>query len=579
MFVKIYFLIAFSLIAIPAIAQKNLLDNYLNNPNYEVKILEDSIVEIYDKLNNFSWKKDITEYPKYESNTEANLVIRLDTINFSVYDNYYRNWGSIPAVNSFGKYNSIDANGNGRSETYVYFPMNNPNGGYFEMAAIFEQTLDSMYSKIYTFPDSLGSIFDIGDITNDGLFDLMVGGYDAQLKFYKQNTLDTLIDSLNFIYNPFPRVYQFNTPTFYDIDDDGILEIIYYLDAGDDSIWAYSNHVAKYNPQINNYELIYYHRPYPDFYTYGISTGDFDQDGKGNFATGSIDGKFYIYEYVQDNQYVVEFQDTLQTSNAFFTAFTEDMDGNSKPEIWIGGDFSGMTRLFAYEATSTGNYAQVYQIDIIGLSALFYGKLKYADLDFDGEKELYLQNSNVFFGFKYDGNGGYYMDFAWFASIPDTSYMYIVLQRVDTADLDNDGVEEIITQYSLSNSWPMSLEYRSYFQKRNDFTDIEDDNTIAPSEFYLHHNFPNPFNPITNIKFALASESKINLNIYNALGKEIKELLNETRSSGEYEITWNGTDNFGNKVSSGVYFITMEANNFGQNSLPFRKTIKSILLK
>jgi hypothetical protein len=573
-----YFFIPIVIVSSNIIAQNYSLDSYKNNPNYEVKILEDSTVEFYNKTSNYRWKKSIAQYPKYESSKHANLTIRLDTIDFSLYEDYYRNWGSIPAVNSFGKYNAIDANRNGKLETYVYFPNNNPNGGYFTKGSIYEHTIDSSYSNIYIFQDSLGSTFDIGDIANDGILDLMAGGYDQQVKFYKQSTSTSLINSLNFIYQPFPTTCQFNTPNFHDIDNDGILEIVYYLDAGDDSIWAYSNHVARYNPQINNYELIYYHRPYPDFYTYGLSIGDFDQDGKGNFGTGSIYGKFYIYEYVQGNQFKVEFQDTLSTSNAFFSTFTEDMDGNGKPEVWIGGDYAGMTRLFAYEASSPGNYEQVYQIDIIGLSALFYGKLKYVDLDFDGEKELYLQNANLFFGFKNDKNGNYYMDFSWFTSIPDTSFMYIVLQSVDVAYLDSDGVGEIITQYSLSNSWPMSLEYRSYFQKRNRLTDVELQDNFLPSEFNLFQNYPNPFNPATNIKFALPSESSFKIKIYNTLGKEIKELLNETRLSGEYEITWDGTDNFKNKVASGVYFITMQANN-SNNNLPFRKAIKSILLK
>ena len=107
---------------------------------------------------------------------------------------------------------------------------------------------------------------------------------------------------------------------------------------------------------------------------------------------------------------------------------------------------------------------------------------------------------------------------------------------------------------------------------------VEDETLLIPSEFNLFQNYPNPFNPVTSIKFVLPIKSNINIKIYNTLGKEIKELLNETRLSGEYEITWDGTDNYRNKVSSGVYFITMQANN-SNNNLPFRKTIKTILLK
>ncbi len=573
MFVKMYFLIAIVFINSNIFAQNYSLDSYKNNPNYEVKILEDSTVEIYNKANNFRWKKNIAQYPKYESSDQPNLTIRLDTIDFSVYEDYYRDWGSIPGENANGNFISVDANKNGKREVYVYSAQPD-SSWFFYQQRIYEQVIDSTFANIYSFPGSNSSFSDFGDITDDGLVDVIDGGINC----FKQNSITELANAYNFCYNPFPEVYQFNTPTFYDIDNDGISEIVYYLDAGDDSIWAYSNHVARYNPQINNYELIYYHRPYPDFYTYGISTGDFDQDGKGNFGTGSINGKFYIYEYVQDNQFKVEFQDTLPTSNAFFSTFTEDMDGNGKPEVWIGGDYAGMTRLFAYEASSPGNYEQVYQIDIIGLSALFYGKLKYVDLDFDGEKELYLQNANLFFCFKNDKNGKYYMDFVSAISEIDSMYSIQGLDRVDAADLDGDGVMEIISQYSLTNGFPQPFEFRSYFQKRNKLTDIGNEENFQPSEFNLYQNYPNPFNPVTSIKFVLPIESNINIKIYNTLGKEIKELLNETRLSGGYEINWDGTDNYRNKVSSGVYFITMQANN-SKNNLPFRKTIKSILLK
>ena len=153
------------------------------------------------------------------------------------------------------------------------------------------------------------------------------------------------------------------------------------------------------------------------------------------------------------------------------------------------------------------------------------------------------------------------------------------LDRVDVADLDGDGIVEIISQYSLTNGIPQPFEFRSYFQKRNRITDIEEVERFQPSEFNLFQNYPNPFNPVTNIKFVLPFQSNINIKIYNTLGKEIKELINETRFGGEYELTWDGIDNFSKQVSSGVYFITMEATGLTQNSLPFRKTIKSVLLK
>lgn len=106
-----------------------------------------------------------------------------------------------------------------------------------------------------------------------------------------------------------------------------------------------------------------------------------------------------------------------------------------------------------------------------------------------------------------------------------------------------------------------------------------DEEEQLPTEFVLYQNYPNPFNPLTNIKFSLPKESEVSIKIYNTIGKEIIELINETRSSGDYEIVWNGTDKNGNKVSSGVYFITMEANSKNSVDILFHKTIKSILIK
>ena len=584
MIMKYHLLILLTAISLPASAQKNILSNYLNDSNYTVSVSNDSVVDIYDKRHNHQWEKKISAYPDTKNTAEANLIIELDTVNFLSYDSYYNEWGYIPAVNTLGsKYIVVDTDNDGRTEIYGY-GVQYIQTHFFYQPGIYDQVIDSLFTQTYTFPDSGGPFYDIGDITGDGLLDLTFGGFNP-LKFYKQNTSTDLVNNFNFVYNPFGPVYQFNDVTFYDIDGDGNQEIIYYLFAGEgDSVWSYSNHVAKYNPQINNYEMIYYNKPQPEYFTSGISTGDFDQDGKGNFATGSIGGKFYVYEFIQGIEYGIEFTSELETYNAFLTIMTDDMDGNGKPEIWIGGDFGstlygGITRLFAFEASSPGNYEQVYQIDIRGLFSMIYGKLRYTDLDGDGRKDLFLTNANLAFGFKYDGNGNYYMDFIKRMPELDSIYVYQSLDRVDIADIDGNGIVEIIPEYLLNKGWQESWELRSVFLKRDNLTGIKEKNTIHPAEFDLMQNYPNPFNPSTRIKFILSSESKVNIRIYNILGQEIKELLNETRICGEYEIGWNGTDSFGTKVPSGVYFITMEANSYTQNSSPFRKTIKSIMVR
>lgn len=568
------------------IAQRMSLDEFKKIPGIEVNLRQDSTIEVIDKKTNERYIKNISTFPDRENSTEADLILELDTVNLSYYDNLYRSWGKIKAWNAYSaNYIALDANSNQKVELYVYQLINNPPFGPYTRTQIYEQSNDSLFNLIFDFPlDSLSMFFDVGDITGDGLFDIFCKNYNNAMRFYKQNNHNDLIIKSNFIYNPFPPQYQPNTPTFYDIDDDSNLEMIYFLDAGEgDSVWAYSNHVAKYNPQINNYELVYHHRPLPDFYTYGISTGDFDQDGRGNFSTGSIYGKFYIYEHVQGNQYMVELEDTLQTYNAYLTTFTDDMDGNGKQEIWIGGDFNsslygGVTRIFAFESNTPGIYEQVFQIDVRGLFALTTGKMRYANLDYDDKKELFLANGDFVFSIKSNGISSYYFDFIKLLPLIDTSYSSQYIERVDATDLDGDGTLEIIANHYI-NFLSNEGAFYSVFHKRNKISNVYDEENSLPNNFDLFPNYPNPFNPVTKIEFMLPSESKVFISIYNILGEEIKILINETRLSGEYGITWNGTDYSGDKVPSGIYFITMKANPIINKLGSFQKTIKAVLLK
>ncbi len=80
-----------------------------------------------------------------------------------------------------------------------------------------------------------------------------------------------------------------------------------------------------------------------------------------------------------------------------------------------------------------------------------------------------------------------------------------------------------------------------------------------PQSFRLFDNYPNPFNPTTQIKYAVNKAGNVKVVIYNILGKEIKTLVNEYTSAGNYSVTWNGCNNFGKKVTSGMYFYRLQA--------------------
>ena len=93
-----------------------------------------------------------------------------------------------------------------------------------------------------------------------------------------------------------------------------------------------------------------------------------------------------------------------------------------------------------------------------------------------------------------------------------------------------------------------------------------------PKDFSMAQNFPNPFNPETNIEFQLETASSIQLGIFDVLGREIARLADGYFEAGSYRTKWNGTDAGGKRVASGIYFYTLKSSNLAI-------TRKMVLLK
>ena len=96
--------------------------------------------------------------------------------------------------------------------------------------------------------------------------------------------------------------------------------------------------------------------------------------------------------------------------------------------------------------------------------------------------------------------------------------------------------------------------------------------SVIPITFALHQNFPNPFNPITTLRYDLPSDALVTLSIYDMLGREITQLVNTNQQAGFKSVQWDATDSMGRPVSAGVYLYQIEAGDFIQ-------TRKMVLLK
>ena len=95
---------------------------------------------------------------------------------------------------------------------------------------------------------------------------------------------------------------------------------------------------------------------------------------------------------------------------------------------------------------------------------------------------------------------------------------------------------------------------------------------ILPDRFEVMDNYPNPFNPITTIKYELAVENDINIKIFDSLGRTVYSIDLQSKKAGRHKFVWNGLNQIGNKVSTGIYFFQLKS---GEN----KRTQKMLLLK
>ncbi|MAT59160.1 MAG: hypothetical protein CMF23_14405 [Ignavibacteriae bacterium] len=242
-----------------------------------------------------------------------------------------------------------------------------------------------------------------------------------------------------------------------------------------------------------------------------------------------------------------------------------DLDGNGKPNVYVGGgngvnintaEFQGgditdpanwtVANLFEREE---GTYRRIVYKDSVGVldtaytySSEFVSKLyaKNTDFDKDGKQDIIMP---------YQGT----------------------VDSIDVLNLTWNGTkyDTVTSKIQAEKRWGLKI------LEADGATSVElkEMDIVLPSDYVLEQNFPNPFNPTTNIRFSLPVNNNITLTVYDALGREVKTLLSgEELQKGSYEVTWDGTNNFGSKVSTGMYIYTLKYGNFS-------KSMKMMLVK
>ena len=327
--------------------------------------------------------------------------------------------------------------------------------------------------------------------------------------------------------------------------------------------------IAEFRNSMNNFEEVSRFEKIGD--ASGFVINDFDLDGRTELVFSSVYGDIFVLESKAENEYAIVNQFQFNDYNAYMHTLTNDIDGNGKNEFWIAGQnfVDGITTIRCYEANGDNSYRMVAYLELRYLVSLYTQYLQAMDIDGDGIEELTFSIGNTILMLKFAGKTNEHIYKVFYAKFGEATQPEAEFFPAAFADLDGDGKKDLMIPM---DKYTPSITYAfSHILRQDKTSGITSPITNNTKEEFIQ-SYPNPFNSENTIGFNIDQASIVQIKIYNSLGKEINVLLDKELSSGKYEIFWDGKNNLGNSLPSGVYLIVLKT----KNSV---KTFKSILLK
>jgi hypothetical protein len=513
----------------------------------------------------------VFDFNKSKNQNADNVMIDTTIINVweidtTKYNEKFSFWQRVDIYNlgNFTPSFVDDLNGNGLPEIYGRHNLSGP-------VEIYERNASSIFTSIYSYPDletfaveAMGEIHGIGEkeiyLKRNNFTDGVI---------YRSDSIGVLPTTFDFTFY-YGNLFSISDVNFGDWDKNGITDCV-FISA--DTLGVPLIIIGEFGDSINNFTTVYEKITADTNWVNvptGFAIGDFDNDGKTELIAGATQGIIYSIEVVNENLYELVWQGNFSTLNAYMNTSTNDIDGNGKTEFWIGGqDFEqGITKFQCYEAGSDNDYKTVAVIELRYINTIYTNYVQAKDVDGDSREELIISITNVILILKFTGTANDHQYEIYYAKIGEATQPGAKLEPVTLADLDGDKKIDILLPFLGSGPAPIF----SYILRNDIITVIQPSNTnSAFSEDYIK-TCPVPFNLESSISFAISKESFVKIKIYNSLGKEIKTLLDEKLSPGEYNIQWEAKDNYGTPLPSGVYFISLQTDYI-------IKTTKTILLK
>ena len=284
---------------------------------------------------------------------------------------------------------------------------------------------------------------------------------------------------------------------------------------------------------------------------WGIANGDLDEDGDLDLA---VVNRYFDCVSILFNEGGGNFTEETRLSVPDNPRFVTIGDFDRDSDLDLAVTSYGADSLSVFANNGTGGF------DLISSQRINGGpySLVSADLENDGDLDLAVTsiNSDSLLVLTNDGSGHF--------NPAQINFVGGKPITVVAGDLDNDGDLDLATTNNESNSVTIlknSILSGPLNQKKQ-----------IPKKYALYQNYPNPFNPTTVIRYDLPFAGRVDLEIYNILGQRVKTLVSAYQSAGRKSVVWDGKNDAGNLVSSGIYIYRMK-------TAKFRKCLKLVVLK
>jgi len=453
------------------------------------------------------------------------------------------------------------------------------NGVYYLEATadnLIEYRWSHHFAALDTSDDNFSSVT-VGDLDGDGNPEIIVlcdapAGQDA-LQIFEWDP-----DSLSFPDEP-TATWNLNLPNGVweagqivaaNLDNDDNEEVVVSIMDGP---WgtAGKSHLMIFELQNKSFALPDWHIEMDDSLTtgwsgYTIYPYDLDKDGRMEIYTVAWDYyRMIVYENTgAEDQYALQ--------AAFYVSLADEFCNQGL----VAANFDSDAYNELYATTSNGDFWAI--ADSGDVSKLSFARFHYlgsyegglrqirsGDLDNDAKPDLYLAGNYNEAVYDWEYEGGSPFDTSSFTQYtifqddttddvtPGYDQGKIRVAKLIPGDMDHDGKSDmIIVSSSLAADKPTML-----MIEHDEGTAIGDNGRNLPQKFSLKQNFPNPFNPETQIDYSLARTGLVHLDIFNLSGQKIITLQNGLQRAGNYHYQWTGVDQNGQSVASGTYLYRL----------------------